>query len=158
MKAFFLFLLLRNPLRNETEWIFSIMYLIQNQTNLISLLGWKAHQSCCISLTLYYKHHLLKAMWNTFSVCLTCSAERAIEAISLALHSVSHRLKARLNILSLGLSWALWCCLRCTHVLHNCVEPHLKGRLITEHRRQDLKYERNRPQMVWTNFLGHDLK
>ena len=32
-------------------------------------------------------------MWNTFSVCLACSAERAIEAISLALHSVSHRLK-----------------------------------------------------------------
>ena len=32
-------------------------------------------------------------MWNTFSVCLACAAERAIEAISLALHSVSHRLK-----------------------------------------------------------------
>ena len=47
---------------------------------------------------------ILKAMWNTFSVCLACSAERAIEAISLALDRVSHRLKARLNILSLSLS------------------------------------------------------
>ena len=35
----------------------------------------------------------LKAMWNTFSVCLACFVERAIGAISLALHSVSHRLK-----------------------------------------------------------------
>ena len=34
--------------------------------------------------------HCLKAMWNTFSACLACSAEGAIEAISLALHSVSH--------------------------------------------------------------------
>ena len=39
----------------------------------------------------------LKAMWNTFSACLACSAEGATEAISLALHSVSHRLKARWN-------------------------------------------------------------
>ena len=35
----------------------------------------------------------LKAMWNTFSACLSRSAENATEAISLALHSVSHRLK-----------------------------------------------------------------
>ena len=34
-------------------------------------------------------------MRNTFSVCLACSAERAIKAISLALHSVSHSLKGR---------------------------------------------------------------
>ena len=40
-----------------------------------------------------YVQNPLKAMWNTFSVCLACSVERAIEAISLALHSVSHRLK-----------------------------------------------------------------
>ena len=36
--------------------------------------------------------HSLKAMWNTFSACLTCSAEGAIKAISLAFHRVSHRL------------------------------------------------------------------
>ena len=36
-------------------------------------------------------------MWNTFSVCLSCSAESATEAISLALHSVSHRLKSMWN-------------------------------------------------------------
>ena len=35
----------------------------------------------------------VKAMCNTFSAFLACSAEGAIEAISLALHSVSHRLK-----------------------------------------------------------------
>ena len=38
-------------------------------------------------------------------------------------------LKARLNILSLALSWALWYCLCCTHVIFNCVEPPLKARL-----------------------------
>ena len=38
-------------------------------------------------------------------------------------------LKARLNILSLALSWALWCCLCCTHVIFNRVEPPLKARL-----------------------------
>ena len=43
--------------------------------------------------------------------------------------SVSHRLKARLNILSLALSRALWCCLCCTHVIFNPVEPPLKRRL-----------------------------
>ena len=32
-------------------------------------------------------------------------------------------LKRRLNILSLALSWALWCCLCCTHVIFNRVEP-----------------------------------
>ena len=34
----------------------------------------------------------LKSMWNTFSVCLYCSAERTTEVISLALHRVSHAL------------------------------------------------------------------
>ena len=38
----------------------------------------------------------LKAMWNTFSVCLACSAERAIEAISLAvLHSIVFHIALR---------------------------------------------------------------
>ena len=36
-------------------------------------------------------------------------------------------IKVRLNILSLALSWALWCCLCCTHVIFNRVEPPLKG-------------------------------
>ena len=47
---------------------------------------------------------LMRFCWVTFSVCLACSAERVIGAISLALDSGSHRLKARLNILSLALS------------------------------------------------------
>ena len=34
---------------------------------------------------------------------------------------------ARLNTLSLALSWALWCCLCCTHVIFNRVEPPLKA-------------------------------
>ena len=36
-------------------------------------------------------------------------------------------LKARLNILSLALSRALWCCLCCTHVILLGVEPPLKS-------------------------------
>ena len=35
-------------------------------------------------------------------------------------------IKARLNILSLALSWALWCCLYRTHVIFNRAEPRLK--------------------------------
>ena len=31
-----------------------------------------------------------------------------------------------INILSLALSWALWCCLYCTHVILLSVEPRLK--------------------------------
>ena len=73
----------------------------------------------------YFSSVYLKAIWNTFSACLACSAEGAIEAISLALHSVSHRLKARLNILSLALSCALWWCLCYTHVILFSVEPRL---------------------------------
>ena len=48
-----------------------------------------------------YVSYILKAMWNTFSLCLACSAERAIGAISLALHSVSHRLQAKFLFLAL---------------------------------------------------------
>ena len=36
-------------------------------------------------------------------------------------------IKARLNILSLALSWALWCCLCRTHVILLCVEPPLNS-------------------------------
>ena len=35
--------------------------------------------------------------------------------------------KRRLNILSLPLSWALWCCLCRTHVIFNRVEPPLNN-------------------------------
>ena len=35
-------------------------------------------------------------------------------------------LKARLNILSLALSWTLWCCLCCAYVIFNRIEPRLK--------------------------------
>ena len=42
---------------------------------------------------------------------------------------MTHYLKRRLNILSLAVSWALWCCLCCTHVIFNRVEPPLKRRL-----------------------------
>ena len=45
-----------------------------------------------IQLSLSYSS--LLGRYVTFSVCLACSGERAIEAISLALHSVSHRLQA----------------------------------------------------------------
>ena len=34
-------------------------------------------------------------------------------------------IKRRLNILSLVLSWALWCCLCCPYVISNRVEPPL---------------------------------
>ena len=34
-------------------------------------------------------------------------------------------LKARLNILSPALSWTLWCCVCCTYVIFNRVEPPL---------------------------------
>ena len=37
--------------------------------------------------------HIALRQCETHSQCVACSAERAIEAISLALHSVSHRLK-----------------------------------------------------------------
>ena len=56
-------------------------------------------------------------------------------------------LKARLDILSLALPRALWCCLCCTHVIFNRVEPPLKGRLNTD----------TSPQNFWTTFLPNDL-
>ena len=37
-------------------------------------------------------------MWNTFSVCLSRSAENATKVISLALHSISHFLKIYIYI------------------------------------------------------------
>ena len=61
--------------------------------------------------------------------------------------SECHTIKGRLNILSLALSWALWCCLCCTHGIFNHVEPPLKGRLNTD----------TSPQNFWTTFLGNDL-
>ena len=56
--------------------------------------------------------------------------QRNADFIWVSDHSVpllpKHILKARLNILSLALSWALWCCLCCTHAILLCVEPPLK--------------------------------
>ena len=69
--------------------------------------------SQCVSLApprqLLELHSMVfHTIWNTFSVCLSHSAESAIEALSLALHSVSHRLKdvrsLRVNIESLDFS------------------------------------------------------
>ena len=57
----------------------------------VALSSEQERRAKCVSLC-------LKAIWNTFSVCFACSAERAIKAISLALHSVSHRLKAMCHI------------------------------------------------------------
>ena len=46
----------------------------------------------CLLIYIYIYVHLtlgyFKAMWNTLSVCLSCSAESATKALSLALHSV----------------------------------------------------------------------
>ena len=42
--------------------------------------------------------NLLKAMGNTFAVCLSSFAESVNEGVSLTLHSVSHRLKVMGNI------------------------------------------------------------
>ena len=53
-------------------------------------------QTGALALTLF------EAMWNTLSVRLAWSSERAIEAISLALHSVSHRLNASIYCASWG--------------------------------------------------------
>ena len=41
--------------------------------------------------------------------------------------AVDKYFKRRLNILSLALSWAVWCCLCGTHVIFNRFEPPLKG-------------------------------
>ena len=49
--------------------------------------------SVILSLTVQFLSLSVKTIWNTFSMCLSCSAESASEAISLALHSVSHALK-----------------------------------------------------------------
>ena len=64
---------------------------------------WSARERVLVALSAEQERHtkcvsrFLKAMWNTFSACLSRSAENATEAISLALHSVSHRLKSMWN-------------------------------------------------------------
>ena len=71
----------------------------------LALRQWETH-SQCVSLAppkeplkLFLLHSIVFhiALWQceTHSQCLACSAERAIEAISLAFHSVSHRLNFR---------------------------------------------------------------
>ena len=78
----------------ETHWQ-CVSHCLKARLNILSLaLSWALWCClCCTHLIFNRVEPPLKAMWNTFSVCLACSAERAIEAISLALHSVSHRLK-----------------------------------------------------------------
>ena len=54
----------------------------------------------------------------------------------LARRLILYRTTTRLNILSLALSWALWCCLCCTHMIFNRVEPPLKASVtVLFHRR-----------------------
>ena len=83
------------------------------------------HSALSNILTSESRLYILRAICHTFSVCLSRSAGSVIESISLAPHSVTHHLKSRLNILSLALFRALWCCLFCTHGIFNRAEPSL---------------------------------
>ena len=63
----------------------------------ISVRSFSLHSELATSTPRPCLHSTLKTMWNTFSVCLSHSAENATEALSLVLHSVSHRLKSMWN-------------------------------------------------------------